>query len=63
MTVIIWIVEGTWAACVDATRELAPADAADRAAARHRRRRSSRGPRRLCGLCRAAGGTAIPARG
>jgi nucleotide-binding universal stress UspA family protein len=27
MTVITWIVEGTWPACVDATRDLAPADA------------------------------------
>jgi nucleotide-binding universal stress UspA family protein len=27
MTVITWIVEGTWLACVDAARELAPADA------------------------------------
>ena len=27
MTVITWIVEGTWPACVDAARELAPADA------------------------------------
>jgi nucleotide-binding universal stress UspA family protein len=27
MTVITWIVEGTWPACVDATRRLAPADA------------------------------------
>ncbi len=27
MTVIIWIVEGTWPACVDAARDLAPADA------------------------------------
>ena len=27
MTVIIWVVEGTWPACVDAGRDLAPADA------------------------------------
>jgi nucleotide-binding universal stress UspA family protein len=27
MTVITWIVEGTWPACVDAARTLAPADA------------------------------------
>jgi nucleotide-binding universal stress UspA family protein len=27
MTVITWIVEGTWPACVDATRRLAPDDA------------------------------------
>ena len=27
MTVIIWIVEGTWTACVDAAAALAPADA------------------------------------
>jgi nucleotide-binding universal stress UspA family protein len=27
MTVIAWIVEGTWPACVDATRKIAPADA------------------------------------
>src|SRR5215469_13640496 len=27
MTVITWIVEGTWPACVDAARRIAPADA------------------------------------
>jgi nucleotide-binding universal stress UspA family protein len=27
MTVIAWIVEGTWPACVDAARQIAPADA------------------------------------
>jgi len=27
MTVIAWIVEGTWPACVDAARKIAPADA------------------------------------
>jgi hypothetical protein len=27
MAVITWIVEGTWAACVDATRRIAPDDA------------------------------------
>jgi nucleotide-binding universal stress UspA family protein len=27
MTVIVWIVEGTWPACVDAARQAAPADA------------------------------------
>ena len=27
MTVIVWIVEGTWTACIDAATALAPADA------------------------------------
>ncbi|WP_416956725.1 universal stress protein [Streptomyces sp. Agncl-13] len=27
MTVVVWIVEGTWSACVDAARTYAPADA------------------------------------
>ena len=27
MTVITWVVEGTWAACIDATRRLAPDNA------------------------------------